>query len=235
MAKEKIFHENDLQQGSDAWLKWRTSHLGASEVGCLTGDSMFGNAVELWKLKTGRVPPIEVNSDMLRGKNLEPLIRRKVEEEHGEQLQQYCMEHAREDFLSASLDGFCEKTRKFYEIKAPRVKSHLYTCRRQEIPVWYKAQMLTQFAVIESHFGSFQGYFASYVTDEAICEYFEVDTPKVCGVPNLIIIPFEFKSETKDMLIPIARLFWDYVERDVEPHDFDKLRNSITGGKLRWD
>lgn len=234
--KQKIFREDELPQGSREWLAWRESHLGASEISCLTGDSFFGSAQDLWRLKTRRIPPVQANADMLRGKRLEPLIRSKIEEREKTDLQQFCLEHSREEFLSASLDGFDERNGIFWEMKAPRVAAHEKLYFNKKVPRWYASQMLQQQMILESHFGAkIRGFFASFVTDEALADFYQSDDPRFWRVPNLIVLPFEMCRVKETLLSEIGRIFWDFVAQDIEPTDFEILRDKIFGNKWRWN
>lgn len=233
--KQKIFTETELPQGSESWLRWRDSHLGASEAACLTGDTLFGTPAELWALKTRRAKPVSVNDDMRRGKRLEPFIRKIIEEREGEPAEQICLEHRREEFMSASLDGFSRQNGVFWEIKAPRVYSHVKLAREAWIPPYYQVQMLQQQEVLESHFGKgIRGFFASYCTDEALAEFYGTPAKERWRVANLVVLPFERCPLKQRLLIELGQTFWDFVERDAEPHDFERLREKILGNRWGW-
>lgn len=226
-----------MPQGSFLWDEWRRKRVGASEVSKLSGDSAFGTPHDLWSLKTGRTPPEPVNADMMRGKELEPFARAAIEQHRRIELQQLCLEHGAHEFISASLDGFNEERGEFWEIKAPRVESHLSLWKYQSIGKWYRAQMTQQATVIESVFGTsrhLKGFFASYVSKEALLEAYGLNDIRACPVPHLIIIPFEPDPLKQNLLTEVVRRFWDFVEKDTEPNGFEEIRASIFGDKWIW-
>lgn len=226
-----------MAQGSDHWGAWRARHVGASEASQVSGDSAFGTPLELWQLKTGRRAPEEVNEDMKRGHDLEPFARAAIEQHRRIELQQLCIEHASRDFISASLDGFNAERGEFWEIKAPRIGSHLNLWKYRSIGKWYRAQMTQQAAVIRSHVGAsrhLKGFFASYVSKQAILDAFGLDDIRLCPVPHLIIVPFELDPHREKLLTELVENFWGFVERDEEPTEFEAIRARIFGDSWEW-
>src|SRR5579885_856972 len=133
----------NLKQGTKDWLKWRQSGIGASEIYALAlaaesldykvrcprdlGDAppWIETPVQLYRRKTGAVPPPEVNEDMARGSRLEPLIRTAFCARLRIPVVPVCVEVPKTP-LKASLDGWREPHPKKHnfgvlvEIKAPR-------------------------------------------------------------------------------------------------------------------
>ena len=71
-----------------AWLKARLRGVGASESPVLMGASKFSSPIELWGIKTGRLPESldDENERMLWGQRLEPLVAEEYERKTGRQL-----------------------------------------------------------------------------------------------------------------------------------------------------
>src|SRR3990167_6761392 len=72
----------------ESWLKARPRGVGASESPILMGASKFSSPIELWGIKTGRLPESvdDENERMLWGQRLEPLVAEEYERKTGRQL-----------------------------------------------------------------------------------------------------------------------------------------------------
>lgn len=72
----------------EAWLKARLLGVGASDSPVLMGASKYSSPVELWGIKTGRLPESvdDENERMLWGQRLEPLVAEEYERRTGRQL-----------------------------------------------------------------------------------------------------------------------------------------------------
>lgn len=72
----------------EAWLKARLRGVGASESPVLMGASKFSSPIEIWGIKTGRLPESidDENERMLWGQRLEPLVAEEYERKTGRHL-----------------------------------------------------------------------------------------------------------------------------------------------------
>jgi putative phage-type endonuclease len=98
-----------LAQGSDAWLRFRQSHLGASDAPVALGESPYATPLELWAEKRGLVP-LTPSDDTLRlwqlGKAIEPVALRLYADATGRRLRRGGVYESRTlPWLSASLDA----------------------------------------------------------------------------------------------------------------------------------
>jgi len=107
-------------QGSEAWLEYRRTRGGASEVSALFRASpwMPKNPLELYEVKTGR-KEVFVNSAMRHGNQYEPAARAKLEHLLGEALEPQIVEHSEHERIIASLDGQTMDGKTIVEIKCP--------------------------------------------------------------------------------------------------------------------
>lgn len=63
------------EEDYDAWLNFRTSGIGASEVGTILGLNPYKSATELFYQKIGKLPQkIDENIAMFMGNRMEPLV-----------------------------------------------------------------------------------------------------------------------------------------------------------------
>lgn len=107
-------------QGSEAWLEYRRTRGGASEVAALFGCSPFmpKNAFELYQVKTGE-REVFVNDAMRHGNQYEPAARAELEGLLGEPLEPQVIEHPSNPRIIASLDGQTMDGKTIVEIKCP--------------------------------------------------------------------------------------------------------------------
>ena len=146
-------------QGSAAWHKFRSRHIGASEVSAVLGESDFMSPYQLWQLKVGEVPPFAGNWATQRGSNAEPEIRRLYEEMYNVKVTAPVLEYAAWPVLSASLDGYSEELGLIAEFKYPSAAKHEQALRG-EVPKTYRAQVQAQLLVSgcdTCHYVSYNG------------------------------------------------------------------------------
>jgi putative phage-type endonuclease len=107
-------------QGTEAWLEYRRTRGGASEVAALFGESPFmpRNVRELYEVKTGQ-REVYVNDAMRHGNRNEPAARAKLEDMLGEALEPQVVEHRCNPRIIASLDGQTMDGETIIEIKCP--------------------------------------------------------------------------------------------------------------------
>jgi putative phage-type endonuclease len=70
-----ITRVNIPKENYDEWLKFRTSGIGASEVGTILGLNPYKSATELFYQKIGKIPQkVDENLAMFMGNRLEPVV-----------------------------------------------------------------------------------------------------------------------------------------------------------------
>ena len=74
MKTNEIVAVPQLKIGSDAWLEYRRTCIGASEVGAVLGVSPWASPVDVWLEKQGRKAPFAGNSATYWGNLLEDLV-----------------------------------------------------------------------------------------------------------------------------------------------------------------
>lgn len=106
----------NLEQGTQEWLAWRDKGIGSSDAAALMG---FWGGID--KRKGVEIPS---NYRMERGKALEPHARMLFIDLCGVWVRPLCVQHAKYNFLRASLDGISDDRKVMVEIKCPSRKSH---------------------------------------------------------------------------------------------------------------
>ena len=72
----------DLEQGTPAWLEWRSQGIGASDAPTIMGENPWKRAADLLDEKCGKLKS-NSNAAMVRGSALEPEARRRFEAKVG--------------------------------------------------------------------------------------------------------------------------------------------------------
>jgi len=114
----------DLEQGSDEWLKFRESHITATDVSAILGINSWKTAPQLWEEKMGMLPPIVQNARMKRGQDLEPIARQTLIDITQIDFKPVVVVHDVEPWAMASLDGYCYLHNVICEIKCPNMDTH---------------------------------------------------------------------------------------------------------------
>ncbi len=192
----------DLEQGSEGWLKWRGSGLGASDAPLLVHGKHFERTLEdLWKEKIQEVihkkkpPPRKwLNSGaMARGQRLEPLARARYEKLTGIKARPVCGVHEEHEWLKASLDGWVHGPGVVLEIKAPNRNAH-QGALEGVVPDYYLPQLDHQLLVS----GGKMVHYCSY------SDYFE-------GSEQFALVKYPRNEKKLEEYLKLAREFWDAV------------------------
>jgi len=167
-----------VEQGSEPWLTWRKSGVGASEIAAVLGISPFKTAHGLWQEKTGAVEGFKGNAATQRGSDLEEVACEAYGDVKGNtkvNTANTCLTHDSYTFIKASLDGWIDDET-IIEIKCPLAKN--YEAMKEEVPAYYIAQMQQQMLVSGARrcvFWVFDPELGGYATMvEADSEYFEI-------------------------------------------------------------
>lgn len=190
----RIENMNHLIQGSDEWIKWRRSKIGASDASIILNENPYRNILQLWEEKVYGICQDD-NFFMIRGRELEPLALLKFEEMTGYVMFPKVIEHPSISYMIASFDGLTMDNKKGIEIKIPGKKTHKYALEGK-IPPIYKAQLQHQFETCKQ-------------LEELF--YFSFD-----GEEGIIL---EVKRDDAyiENLLKKEREFWKYVETLTPP------------------
>ena len=186
--------ESEQTQGSPAWHKWRSRHIGASEVSAILGESDFMSAYDLWLIKTGQKEAFKGNWATQRGTDAEPEIRRLYEELYGVKLTAPVMEYPYWPILSASLDGYSEEMVLVVEFKYPSKAKH-EMAERGFVPETYRAQIQAQLLVS----GCGTAHSVSYNGKE------------------LAVVVVKENKEYQGRILAACQIFWQQVESKTPP------------------
>lgn len=135
-------------QGSEEWLDFRRTKIGASMAPIILGIDPWTTKLQLWEQITYNKER-QVTSSMQRGKDLEPLAREWVCDFMSIDYKPAVLQSKGHPFLIASLDGFFEYpdgTVSVVEIKVPNRETH-NAAAEGKIPQHYFAQMQHQMIV----------------------------------------------------------------------------------------
>ena len=139
-----------LEMTHDEWLKRRFESIGASESGSILGINPWKTAVDVYYEKVDRVTDFPDNLNMWLGRALEPVIKKRFEEESGFKVRndhkiRVDKEHS---FLTTNLDGMVVGEKVPVEYKA-------LSRWDGEIPDYYFSQVQHQIMVSESDYAYF--------------------------------------------------------------------------------
>ena len=139
-----------LEMSHDEWLKRRFESIGASESGSILGINPYKTAVDVYYEKVDRVTDFPDNLNMWLGRELEPIIKKRFEEETGYKVRndhkiRVDNEHS---FITTNLDGMVVGEKVPVEYKA-------LSRWDGEIPDYYFSQVQHQIMVTESDYAYF--------------------------------------------------------------------------------
>lgn len=188
-------------QNSQEWLDYRKSRIGSSDIPAILGISPWCTPYQLWRQKLGFAPPPQLNAAMRRGNELEPVVRKMVEDEVGCSFPDAVVEHRELPWAIASLDGI---NRDFHghgailEIKCPNRDTH-QVALDGDIPEHYLAQVR----------------WAMFVADQSKAVYasYNPDARKALA----IVIVAQDYDWVKDVALPAATNFYRCMVEMEEP------------------
>ena len=134
----------DKIQGSDEWLEFRKTGIGASDIGAIMGLSPFKKAIDVYNDKKGLGKPQFSSNAMLRGTVYEEEAREKYNKANNTNFQPIVVQHDDFDYFYASLDGYDEASGEVLEIKTPTNKKLIYQASIGQIPDYYESQIQWQ-------------------------------------------------------------------------------------------
>lgn len=140
----QIFHVLDLEQGTEEWLEWRHSGIGASEASTVMGDNRFQSPSELLYQKKNKINT-KPNEKMRLGTSLEPEARDSYIEETGMLVEPLCLQSKEYSWLIASMDGITDDCSHIVEIKCG--KSAYWQANKGKVPSYYYGQLQHQLMI----------------------------------------------------------------------------------------
>lgn len=143
-STHKLFHVVDLEQGTEEWLDWRHSGIGASEASTVMGDNRFQSSSELLYQKRNRINT-EPNEQMRLGTSLEPEARGLYIKETGMLVKPLCLQSNEYPWLIASMDGITDDYSHIVEIKCG--KSAYWQAHKGMVPDYYYGQLQHQLMI----------------------------------------------------------------------------------------
>lgn len=114
-----------IEQNTPEWHEFRKNHIGASEAPIIMNLSPWTTPYQLWRQKLD-LDTFQFESEkMQRGKELEPIARKKVSEYLNEEFEPAVCESTDIEWMAASLDGISKNGKYVVEIKCPGKEDHL--------------------------------------------------------------------------------------------------------------
>ena len=185
-------------QGSEAWLQWRSRHIGASEVPAIMGTCDFRTAYQCWLEKTGLYKKNISNFATERGKFYEPVILKEYQDTTGKLCKPQVLEFDIWPILSASLDGLTD-CGIVVEVKCPSKAKHQLALAGY-VPETYRDQVQTQMMVA----GASLAHYVSYAPNEPD------------GV-RLAIVEVKPDIDRQVMIVEKCKAFWEQVQKGEPP------------------
>lgn len=192
----KIIQGKAGEQGTQEWLEFRKNHIMASDVPNIMGVG-YRLPEQVFAEKLGLEGPQKENEAMARGKRLEPIARKKLNEMLRESYTNFTpivTESVDYPFLGASLDGFCDAMAPHFRIC--EIKTGGEAAKRNAktgfIPEIHQLQMQTQLLVSEAD----------------ICFYAFYDDVD----DDLTVIEVRPDRELQQRIVEAAKEFWERLQ-----------------------
>lgn len=135
-----------LDQGTDAWLKWRNGGIGASDCAAVFGKSPYLTRRTLWEEKTGQREPKPISEFAQRkGGEIEARVRAMYSLHLKKDFRPCTAEHEKYPYILASFDGRDFDSGEIIEIKF--VGKEKYELGREAVPDHHIIQMQQQMLV----------------------------------------------------------------------------------------
>jgi len=217
--------ETRLVQGSPEWLEMRKSRIGASDAPIILGVSPYKTALQLWEEKTGRREPPPLNSAMMRGHELEPMIREKYEKQIADLFLPSVMFHEKYPWMMASLDGINLGADTILEIKTCN-RETFETAQSGSVVEHHMIQLQHQLACVPT---ATSVHYVCYHRDEMVCVVVERDEAMIDRIMTALI---EFHDCMVQDTAPAPQTE-DYVF--IEDPAFDKAIAQYASAKAMYD
>ena len=187
---------------SDEWHDLRANGIGASEIAVILGLNPWSSPFALWHAKAGNVEPDRAgNASTYWGWLHEPTIADEWARLHPWADVQRCGSYARHDdpWMTASPDRLVvdgETTVAVLEVKTARAADDWGPDGSDEIPVYYRAQVVQQMHVMEVPVG----YVAALI-----------------GGSDFRCYTIDYDPDEAQVLVDAGRAFWQSIADGVPP------------------
>jgi putative phage-type endonuclease len=154
-----MFKFIELEQDTAQWLEWRKSGITATDAAIIMGHNPYEDIDNLFLVKSGlKKAEFKMNEAIQRGKDLEPVVRAKVNNHFQENFNPACVQNLKYDYMIASLDGISSDGKWLLEIKCP---SGFGTHKKNidNIPPYYATQVQYQLLCTGAECALFTSYF----------------------------------------------------------------------------
>ena len=131
---------DDLEQGSEEWLVWRSARIGSSDAPIIMGENKWKSKQYLLDEKLGNKPIFRGNLHTRRGQQLEPLARDAYQRLKKIQLMPSVLQSSSRAWQSASIDGINLNGQVVIEIKCGD-KAYEYSLKSNKVPDYYYGQI----------------------------------------------------------------------------------------------
>ena len=129
-----------MEQGTESWIRWRHSGIGASDAPAIMGENPWKSRAELLRHKRGPAKSLPTNQAMRRGIELEPKARRAYIAQTGRHVAPACLQSLAHPWMRASVDGLSECGRFLVEFKCGATAYDL-TATSMSPPDYYYGQL----------------------------------------------------------------------------------------------
>lgn len=204
----------NLIQGSPEWHEYRRTRIGASEVAAIMGIDEWKTPLMLYDLKiSGKEIPS--NYAMERGKKLEPVVRKLINEKYSRNYTDPCLQSVEFPYLFASLDGWDERADvKILEIKCAKKEVHEQALMGV-LPSHYFSQIQMQMFVS----GEKEALYVSYHNDD---------------IAEVIVKRDDlFLDKAKSSARAFFHSLISYIPPEPMDRDFDEINDPRTREKVK--
>jgi len=213
-----------LTQGSDAWLKFRKSGIGASDIAAIIGISPFKKAIDVYNEKLDLAPPQFISNAMLRGTVYEGEARDKHNKVNNRNFQPIVVQHDEFDYFYASLDGFDEDTQEILEIKTPTNRELLKWTAQGYMRDYYMVQVQWQLFITGAKIAIFAAYWPeSEEMYEIIIDRDDEHIERLKEAAVDFWVQLSSRIEPEDHTKHIELEFPDHLEKFVEYRTYQKI------------
>lgn len=147
MAIIKVKTKN---MSKEDWLKHRTGGIGGSDVSVIAGINPYRSAHQLWLEKTGRIEPVQSDSEYAHfGTLLEPIVRNEFTARTGLKVRAKNMLLQSEEypFMLANLDGVINENGEMVLFEAKTASAYKKEVWEEGVPAEYVLQVQHYMAV----------------------------------------------------------------------------------------
>lgn len=190
----------NLEQGSPEWHEWRSTGIGASDIGTIMGVNPYKTPLHLFNEMSGYKRIDFTNDAMKYGNKQEPLAKMWLENHLKMELKNLCAEDEENFFMRCSFDAINIQENMLIEIKSPYSTSSLNILLSDNLPLQYVYQVQWQLAIC----GFDKGYLAVWNKEQCMLHHINSD------------------KELQNQLKEKAKEFWNDFLRGIPPKALEK-------------